>query len=150
MSHIQPVCPPDLSARPLGFTLERTMRATPSVLFRAWTHQMDRWFATPGTLLMKAEVNAVFFWEVQHEGNRYAHYGRFLRLEPDQLVELTWLTGPTGTQGAETVLTVELEPEGAGARLRLTHAGFADQASRDGHKHAWPEILAHLDEQMSR
>jgi uncharacterized protein YndB with AHSA1/START domain len=145
----QPICPPDLSARPFRLTVERTMRATPSALFQAWTQQMDRWFATPGTLLMKGEVNTAFFWEVQHEENRYPHYGRFLRLEPDQLVELTWLTGAMGTKGAETVVTVELTPDGAGTRLRLTHAGFLDQESRDQHEQAWPTVLAHLDECMS-
>jgi uncharacterized protein YndB with AHSA1/START domain len=124
------------------------MDASPDVLYRAWTEQFDRWFATPGTLLMKAEVNFVFFWEVQHEGKRFPHYGRFLRLEPNQFVEMTWLTGPMGTKGAETVVTVELAPEGPGTRLRLTHAGFLDQESRDGHEQAWPGILAHLDEQM--
>jgi uncharacterized protein YndB with AHSA1/START domain len=149
MKQIQPICPPDLAARPFHLTVEQTMRAAPSVLYRAWTEQFDRWFATPGTLLMKGEVNAVFFWEVQHEGNRYPHYGRFLRLEPDQLVEMTWLTGQTGTKGAETVVTVELVPERTGTRLRLTHAGFLDQESRDAHEQAWPDVLAHLDERMS-
>jgi len=150
MEQIQPICPPDLSSNPFRFTIERTMRATPSALYRAWTQQMDRWFATPGTVLMKDEVNAVFFWEVQHEGNRYPHYGRFLRLEPGRLVELTWLTGPTGTKGAETVVTVELVPEGTGTRLRLTQAGFPDQETKEGHEQAWSSILAHLDEQMSQ
>jgi hypothetical protein len=37
---------------------------------------------------------------------------------------------------------------GDGTRLRLTHAGFIDQESRDGHKQAWPAILAHLNEQL--
>ncbi len=125
------------------------MRAAPSVLYRAWTEHMDHWFAEPGMVLMKAEVNAVFFWMTRHEDVLQPHYGRFLRLERDQLVELTWLTGPTGTKGAETVVTVELVQEGTGTRLRLTHAGFPDQELRDGHDQAWPHVLAHLDERMS-
>ncbi len=149
MQHLQPICPPDLSLRPFHLTVERTMRAAPSVLYRAWTEHMDHWFAEPGMVVMKAEVNAVFFWMTRHEGVLQPHYGRFLRLERDQLVELTWLTGPTGTKGAETVVTVELVPEGTGTRLRLTHAGFPDQELRDGHEQAWPHVLAHLDERTS-
>ena len=149
MNHIQPICSPDLSSRPFHLTVERMMRVAPSVLFRAWTEQIDRWFAAPGSVLMKGEVNAVFFWETQFEGNRYPHYGRFLKLEQDRLIELTWLTGQGGTKGAETVVTVELAPEGSGTRLRLTHAGFLDQESRDQHEQAWPVVLAQLDERMS-
>ncbi len=148
MEKVQPICLPDLSASPFRFTVERVMDAGPDVLYRAWTDQFDHWFAAPGTLLMKAEVNVVLFWEVQHEGQRFPHYGRFLRLEPGQLVELTWLSGPMGTKGAETVVTVELAPEGTGTRLRLTHAGFVDPESSDAHEKAWPSILAYLDAKM--
>ncbi len=67
MQNHQPICPPDLSSSPFRFTVERVMEAPPDVLYRAWTELFDCWFATPGTLLMKGEVNAVFFWEVHHE-----------------------------------------------------------------------------------
>ena len=86
---------------------------------------------------MKGDVDTVFFFETHFEGQRHPHYGRFLVIVPERTLLLTWVTA------------VELAPDNGGTQLRLTHAGFPDEESRDRHEQAWPNVLAHLDRQMS-
>ncbi len=139
---------PDLSGRPHGFSVEWDMNATPVEIFRAWTEQFDSWFAAPGVITMRAAVAEPFFFETVHEGSRQPHYGRFLTLEPTRLIEMTWMTGKDGTEGAETVVRVELEETRAGTHLRLDHAGFYDAVAAGRHSSAWPHVLGHLDRRL--
>lgn len=127
------------------------MPLSPGTLFKAWTTQFDRWFAAPGSVLMTGEVDTPFFFETEFRLDEYSgmqrhpHYGRFLALIPDRFIQLTWLTGAGGTKGAETVVTVELFPNDTGTLVQLTHAGFPDHESMEGHRQAWPMVLEQLE-----
>lgn len=116
------LAPPDLSKRPYTLQVERVMCASADALYRAWTEEFDSWFAAAGTLSMNPEVDALFFFETHFDGGRHPHYSRFL----------------------------ELEAQEEGTLLTLSHTGFYNEASRDGHEEAWPEGLAHLDECLAR
>jgi uncharacterized protein YndB with AHSA1/START domain len=142
---------PDLSKRPFQLTIKRSMHASPRAVFEAWTtEKFDRWFAAPGTVIMKPQVDTAYFFEARHEGERHPHYGRFFKLEPDRLIQMTWLTA-AGTKGVETIITIELSPrDDGGTELTLTHAGFSDDESRKGHEAAWPAGLEELDKAFGK
>lgn len=141
-------CPPDLSARPHSMTVERQMKAAAPALYEAWTERFDLWFAEPGQLLMVPEVDRPFFFYNRRDWGSHAHYGRFVQLEKNRLVVMTWLTGPPGTSGNETLLRIELTPNAEGTHLRLTHSGFGDETSRQGHADNWPAGLEVLDDAL--
>lgn len=135
-----------------ALTITRTSPRSAAALYRAWTTRWHAWFAGADTIRMQAEAGAPFFFDVVQlfpDGQdpvRHAHYGRFLRLVPDALVSLTWVTGAGGTAGAETTLTVHLDAvAGDFTQVTLTHEGFATAQARDTHDAAWRVILAHQD-----
>jgi len=142
--------PPDLSARPFGTSVAHKVDASPDVVFHAWVDRFDHWFAEPGAIRMMAEVGAPYFFETLHEGERHPHYGRILALEPGRLLEMTWLN-EAGTHGVETVLRVEIAPDGNGSRLCLTHTGFHDETTSAEHGEAWQRLLRdRLDPMLAR
>lgn len=97
---------------------------------------------------MNGQFNSVFFFETLYEQMRHPHYGRFLRLEPDRLVELPWLT--SATNGFENVVTVDFRPDAdGGTHLRLTHAGFPNEELRKRHEQAWPILLGQFDQRVA-
>ena len=138
---------PDYSSRPNKITWEGLIEASPERVYEAWTSKFDLWFAQSGETLMTPEVDRPFFFYNKTEWGRHPHYGRFLDLKQNEVVEMTWLTGngdQIGTQGAETTVRVELEPKDSGTYLKFTQFGFANEKSMDDHKEAWPYAFEEL------
>jgi uncharacterized protein YndB with AHSA1/START domain len=128
-----------------SFVIEQMMTASSDAIYDAWVHHFDTWFASPGEIAMNAIVGQPFWCNVAHEGKSYAHYGRFLALRPGALIEHTWVTGRDGTNGAETIVRVELSTESSDTRLVMSHGGFYDADDAQRHQRSWPRILRHLD-----
>lgn len=143
----QPVRPPDLSTRPHELTVERVMKASPGLLYAAWTHGLDLWLAVPGSVLLRPGVNEPLYFDTGSADKRNPHYGRILALEPERRVEFTWVTA--ATEGAETVVAAEFRKQPRGIRLLVRHSGFPTAALRDLHEQVWPQMLERLDEVTS-
>jgi uncharacterized protein YndB with AHSA1/START domain len=137
-------------------TLTRRFAATPERLFDAWLDPADvrRFlFATPGGEMVTVEIDPRVGGDaliVERRGDKEAiHRLRYEAIErPRRLVFLFKACIAGGPVADEwTRVTVEIAPEGDGARLTLIHEGvwpdFEDK-TREG----WTMILASLARTM--
>lgn len=106
--------------------------------------------AEPGDLMMTAEIDRPYFFKTRKEWGSHPHYGRFVELEQNKLVVMTWVTGKGGTEGFETVIRLEITDRENGTHVRLTHSGFKDEASCKAHRDNWPAGLQTLDECLAK
>lgn len=136
---------------------EAHLPVAPELVYDAWTVGWGLWFADPASVRAIPDVGAPFVFDVVapagegREASRHPHYGRFLELTPHTRVRCTWVTGPSGTAGTETVLTVTLRAAAdGGTHCTLVHEGFASDEACDRHAGAWPQVLKAQAERLPR
>jgi uncharacterized glyoxalase superfamily protein PhnB/uncharacterized protein YndB with AHSA1/START domain len=135
----------------LSLQVTRTMPLSATTLYRAWAGGFTTWFAEPGTQRGAVAVGEPFVFEVvPRDANgtvlgRHPHYGRYLALEPDRRVQITWFTRGTGV---ETTVTVTFAATGSATDVTLTHEGFVTEESRDNHANAWAHVLAAQEQKL--
>jgi hypothetical protein len=82
------VASPDLSGKPFRVTAMRATATPPNKLLRAWTEQFDRWFALPGSVLMKGETNTPFLFRNPFRGEEASALRAFPASQTYRLAEL--------------------------------------------------------------
>jgi uncharacterized protein YndB with AHSA1/START domain len=134
-------------------TVERGLDAPPEAVFDAWIDpaRAGRWlFRTEGGVLERCEIDARVGGGFRIDERRGAelaeHFGEFAALErPSRIAFDFW----TSFSDERTRVTIEIVPEGEGARLTLTHDGvwrdWADKTS-----HGWSMILDGLARVLER
>ncbi len=121
----------------------QTIAASPETVFSFFT-DLDRWTAWQG---VGGEVDprpgGVF--KIRMPGDQIAS-GEFVELVPGRRIVFTW-----GWEGdapplppGSTRVVIELEREGDGTRLRLTHSGIAEPPLAEHHRRGWERYLERL------
>ena len=101
--------------------IERTLNASVAKVWKALTDvdQMRQWYFDLKEF--KPEVGFEFEFVVEHEGNTYHHLCRITEVISQKKIAYTWrYKGEAG----DSLVTLELFPEGDKTRLRLTHTGI--------------------------
>ena len=144
-----------------NLVLKRTFNAPVERVFEAWTNAdaLARWFGPEGFDVAHAELDLVegghYDIEIRSaEGHQIRHFGSYVEILPPHRLVFTWILGEQDCKGepaecADTLVTVELQPQGAATELTLTHERLPNKAARDGHEFGWSSSLDSLNNYFS-
>lgn len=129
------------------FCLQRHVHAPVEAVWRAWTTSEGIatwwWPQLPDTSYeMEARVGGRYRFESTAAG--IGVHGEFTTVDEPHLLELTWLwVGGDEPEGADRV-RVELQPDGDGTSVTVTHQQCQPADSGDDLRQGWGDVLDRL------
>jgi uncharacterized protein YndB with AHSA1/START domain len=140
---------PHLAEKP-SLSLTRRINAPPAKVFAAWTdpQKIKRWWgpeATDETLLAETDVRVGGRFRIvfrMASGEEHDVRGVYREVAPNEKLVFTWSWRTMPER--ESLVRIELQPDGAGTLLTLTHEQFFDEAARDSHRQGWTGALQKL------
>ena len=142
---------PGLANRP-SLTLTRRFRARPEKVWAAWTdpERLIAWFCTskarPGSFRAVLDVRVGGRYRIGFDMESGEHSevgGAYREVVANERLVFSWAWHSTPER--ESLVTVSIKPDGAGALMVFTHEQFFDEAARDNHAKGWNELFAQLE-----
>ena len=130
-------------------------------LFHAWTNPDDiiQWFGPgiSGLESAKVDLKTGGIWEfayAEHEGKVDTLSGEYVEIVPNERLIFTWTHKRESRSGdveitQASLVTVEFEEEGGGARMRLTHENIRTESGRLGVTDGWRKSYERLAQYLS-
>ena len=129
---------------PTTITLQRTISAHRSEVFRTWTDpaELKRWWARPGFTVVDAQVDlrigGGFRIQTRPDvGNVFSVFGTYREVRAPERLVYTWAWQGTRMDGIETLVTVDFREVGQDTEVLMTHEGFSTEGDHMAHRDAW-------------
>jgi uncharacterized protein YndB with AHSA1/START domain len=141
-----------MSVEELGeLEVRREFAAPPPEVYAAWTtpRRLQRWFRpSEGAAVQRVDVDLTVGGRFRidlstADGDPLTYSGVYRALAPPRELEFSWT--PYGRGDLEAVVTVTLEPAGAGCLLCLAHRGTSPEAAAEEHRAGWEAVLDMLE-----
>jgi uncharacterized protein YndB with AHSA1/START domain len=137
---------------PASVVVRRTITASPEELFDAWLDPdaLGSWMR-PGSIRrtqakVDARVGGRYEIFMQSDAADYPHSGEYRVIERPHRLAFTWQS--RGTEGIETLVTVDFLPVGPRTEVVVTHERLPDTA-RESHANGWTSGIERLDQFIS-
>lgn len=130
-------------------TVARTIPASAEKVFDLWLNPKSPggpWYGAD-RVICNPVVDGLFYLAAKHEGRIWPHYGRFVEIDRPRRIEYTWMS--EATKGAESIVTLTMEPRGDETEVTLHHSGVPDDEMGLGHKDGWDWVLSMFAESLA-
>jgi uncharacterized protein YndB with AHSA1/START domain len=135
-----------------ALTLTRIIDGPAEAVFRAWTDPvvLARWwgpgdFNTPEAELDVRPGGGYRIAMRSPDGATTLRIaGTYREVDPPRRLVFTWRWEEGGPDDAESLVIVELHPQGARTELVLTHGGFDDAETAAPYADGWGDVLPKL------
>ena len=139
-------------------TVTRMFDASPERVFDAWTSasQLAKWFGPSECVVDEVVCDLKVGGEyaitlILPTGDRARQSGIYKKIDRPVSLVFTWVLADQPCEGsegahAETLVSLDFRPVGAGTELTLTHEGLPTDAAKVAHMQGWVGSLASLAE----
>jgi uncharacterized protein YndB with AHSA1/START domain len=144
----------DMQGTGLKVEVVRVIKASKQRVFDAWTRPeiVRQWFIAGTVKLAHAsmDLRKDGDWQMESIGSctpgqaSNAVSGRYLRVEPYDLLSFTWNNGHFPDE--ESVVTIRLRDVDGGTEMTLLHERFMSEASRQDHARGWEAVIGNFVE----
>lgn len=118
-----------MTTKPCVVKVTRRFEQSPERVFDTWLDpgRVAKWFApnlgTMTTVEIEPRVGGRFNFTQDREGVAAVHVGEYRTIERPRKLVFTWATPQKASDPLEDVstVTIEIEPDGKGSKLTLTH-----------------------------
>jgi uncharacterized protein YndB with AHSA1/START domain len=135
--------------------ISKTFNASPEEVFRMWTDPIEvaKWYGPEGF------TNEIHSFDLREggeysltmkgpDGNGHLLKGTFTTIDAPKKLVFTWQWASgdmAASDGAPTVVTVDIKPMGDTTEMTMTHAGFVDEQTKENHNKGWSSSFVKLE-----
>lgn len=131
----------------ITLTMDRTYRAPPERVYRAWTREDEivQWVAPDPNMDTTAELDVREGGEYVIHMGPYTVRGTYEEIVPDEKLVFTWRWNDAEAPGHMLVTVTLEEAPGGGTNMRLFHENLPSDESREQHTQGWTGSFARLE-----
>lgn len=117
-------------------------------VFDSWLRPeaLSQWLrmetAPPSGVEIDRRVGGAFEIRLKCDGDDVPLRGSYLEIDRPSRLMFTWIS--PGTDLRESIVTLDLQPQGQGTRLTLTHDGLPSAQHAQEHGMVWTQMLSRL------